>query len=386
MRSAAPATETRLGRLRGRLLAACSRALHRATTDLWPLLQGTAAATAAWLIAKHLVNHHEPFFAPIAALVALNTSLGERGLNALRLLQGVGLGIVVGEVTIAVVGGGWGSMAVAILVATVAARASGGARVTVAQAAVGAILTVSVANGQVGIQRLVDALIGAGVALVFSQLLFSPDPIALLRRFEAAALTGMAQGLELTARALEADDESLEERAMETLRDVRDHLAELGRVRRASTRVVRHSLVWRTRMAPVVRERENAGHLDLLGVSCLMLTRTALAARPVERAKLLPAVRELAGTLADLAGKPGDRATRQHAVERALDVARRFTNPGAPETEAEMFIARMVAGDVMVFAGIDSEQALAAIQGDEQLDVPAPASTPHRGASPRPPG
>jgi hypothetical protein len=25
-------------------------------------------------------------------------------------------------------------------------------------------------------------------------------------------------------------------------------------------------------MAPVVRERENAGHLDLLGGSCLMLT------------------------------------------------------------------------------------------------------------------
>ena len=57
-------------------------------TDLWPLAQATAAATVAWVIADRLVHHHEPFFAPIAALVALNTSFGERGLNALRYCRG----------------------------------------------------------------------------------------------------------------------------------------------------------------------------------------------------------------------------------------------------------------------------------------------------------
>jgi peptidoglycan/LPS O-acetylase OafA/YrhL len=53
--------------------------------DAWPLLQGTAAAMAAWVIATHLFDHHQPFYAPIAAVVAL-TALGERGLNALQLL------------------------------------------------------------------------------------------------------------------------------------------------------------------------------------------------------------------------------------------------------------------------------------------------------------
>jgi hypothetical protein len=57
-------------------------------TDLWPVLQQTVAGTVAWLLATHLVHHHEPFFAPIAAVVALNTQLGERGLNAVRLLLG----------------------------------------------------------------------------------------------------------------------------------------------------------------------------------------------------------------------------------------------------------------------------------------------------------
>jgi uncharacterized membrane protein YgaE (UPF0421/DUF939 family) len=85
-------------------------------------------------------------------------------------------------------GGGYGTLALATFVAMAIARALGGARVTVAQAAAGAILTVAVANGEAGPDRLVDALIGAGVALVFSQLLFSPEPVALLRRAEAAAL------------------------------------------------------------------------------------------------------------------------------------------------------------------------------------------------------
>ena len=163
------------------------------------------------MIAKYVFDHEQPFFAPIAALVALNTSLGERGLNAVRLLQGVFLGIIVGEATLATLGGGSGSMAVGIFVATALARALGGTRIVVAQAAVSAILTVAVADAEAGVERLSDALIGAGVALVFSQLLFSPEPVGLLRRAEAAALERMAGGLALTARALEQDDDELAE-------------------------------------------------------------------------------------------------------------------------------------------------------------------------------
>src|SRR6476646_6509570 len=118
------------------LRGAWTRATRRVADDAWPLLQGTAAAVSAWVLAKYLLDHPEPIFAPIAALVALNTVLGERGLNALRLLQGVILGILVGEATLAILGGSYGSMALAILVATTVARALGGTRVTVAQAAI----------------------------------------------------------------------------------------------------------------------------------------------------------------------------------------------------------------------------------------------------------
>jgi hypothetical protein len=74
------------------------RLLSRAAkvaVDASPLVQGTAAATAAWVVADRVVDHEEPFFAPIAAVIALNAPLGERGLNAFRLLLGVGTGLPV---------------------------------------------------------------------------------------------------------------------------------------------------------------------------------------------------------------------------------------------------------------------------------------------------
>lgn len=356
-----------------------SRSLQRVATDAWPLLQGTGAATAAWLITKYVLDHPQPFFAPIAALVALNTAFGERGRNALRLLQGVLVGIAVGELTLLCLGGGYGSLAIAILGATVLARALSDARVAVAQAAVSAILVVALADADAGVDRLIDALVGAGVALVFSQLLFPPEPIRLLRRAETTALAVMAAGLSSTAQAIANDDDELAERSITGLRELRDDLSELGRVRRASTRVVRRSLVWRARLEPVVQEKENAGHLDLLGGSCLVLARTAASLSSAERARLAPNVLELAEALEQLAGGLGTQAVRQHAADRGLTVAGEISASGEPPDSAfaaAVMSARMVAVDLMIFAGIDPDEALAAVrEGVRSQRVPAPPAT-----------
>jgi uncharacterized membrane protein YgaE (UPF0421/DUF939 family) len=359
-----------------------SRALQRVVADAWPLLQGTAAATAAWVLAKYVFDHSQPFFAPIAALVALNTALGERGLNALRLLQGVVLGIVVAEVILATLGGGYGSMALAILVATAAARALGGTRIVIAQAAVAAILTIAVADAEAGVERLTDALIGAGVALVFSQVLFSPEPLRLLRRAEAAMLERMAAGLALTARALEQGDDELAEQAIAALRELPDDVAELRRTRRASARVARRTLVWRAHRELVVRENENADHLDLLGGSCLMLARVAPSLTPPEQEAIEPSVRGLADVLAALARDLGDRTTRQRAADRALEVANSVSGSDAlPGSASALAITgvRLVATDLMVFAGVDLDDAVEAVrEGILEQRVAAPAPAPRR--------
>ena len=347
---------------------------------VWPLLQGAVAATIAWRIALDLVGNRDPFFAPISAVVALNAPRGERGLNALRLLIGVIVGILCGELTTALLGAGFGRLTVAIVVAVVVARAIGSARIVIAQAASSAILTVVVANGEAGPDRLVDALIGAGVALVFSQLLFSPEPVRLVRRAEGAALSKMADGIELAARALERDDDELAMRATNDLRALHDRLSELERARLASARVVRHSLAWRTRMTTVVRENENADHLDLLGASCLMLARNAAAVGSAERRTLGASVRELAEALRHASIDPGDPARRQCAVEHALNAGRMLAATEVKRASAlddAIVSARMVAADVMVFAGVDAKAAHAAVRaGRGELEVPAAPEAP----------
>jgi hypothetical protein len=356
-----------------------TRRLRRTVRAAVPLVQLTAAATVAWLIALRFARHDEPFFAPIAVVVALSTPLGERGSNALRLLAGVMVGITAGELTVLALGAGYGRLALATFVAMALARVLGGPRLVMVQAASAAILTVAAADGQAGVHRLIDGAIGAGVALVFSQVLLSPEPVALVRRAAAAAAARIADGLTLTASALEHGDATLAEQAMELLRDQRDSLAELARLRKASGRVARHSAIWRSRIEPAVRENENAGHLDLLSASCLLLAR-AVAADPATAATLMPSVQRLAGALREMASSPGDRAIRQAAADRALAVARDLSDaePSAPPGLATAVLAvQMVTVDVMVVAGVDVDEAAAAVrQGTGEFLVPAPPPTP----------
>ena len=49
---------------------------------VWPLAQQSAAAVIAWLIAARMAGHEDPFFAPVAAVIGLNATLGRRGSNA----------------------------------------------------------------------------------------------------------------------------------------------------------------------------------------------------------------------------------------------------------------------------------------------------------------
>jgi uncharacterized membrane protein YgaE (UPF0421/DUF939 family) len=354
--------------------------------DAWLLVQGAAAATVAWVLAKDVFHHYQPFFAPIAALIALNASLGERGLNAVRLLEGVVLGIIVSELVLATLGGGYLSMGLAVLLATGLAQALSAQRIVIAQAGVAAILTVSVSNAEAGIERLGDALIGAGVALVFSQILFSPQPLTLLRRIEAAMLERMSRALEMTAQALEGDDRSaLSEEAIATLRELPAQIIELRRMGEASSRVARRTLVWQSQQAIVVHENENADQLDLLCASCLQLARIAPALSDEDGKALGPAVRDLADVLALAASGLGDRDTRQRAADRALDVANSLAADEAATASMRTTVVttiRIVATDVMVFAGVDLDTAVEAVRAgilEHRVKEPPPAEGGIRG-------
>ncbi len=359
----------------------------QAAAVAWPLVQVAAAATTAWLLALWYGDHDDPFFAPIAAIVALSQPLGERGPAALRLVMGVVVGIISAELIIGAFGGGLGRLAIATFIAMAVATALKAPRMVISQAGVSATLTVAVADGQIAADRLLDALTGAGVALVFSQLLFSPEPVRLLRAAEQVVLERMSEGLRTTATALRVDDEILAQQAIDRLRDMRDDLSELSRTRKASHRVARHSVIWWSRAAPLVRERENAGHLDLLAGSCVVLVRTATQASAHARTVLAPSVEALADAVTDLADDPGSREVRQTAVDRTMEVVRGLGAGAHHDDDFAMALTslRLVATDLMAFAGVDADEARAAVDaGTGRFEVVAPPAIPRHPFEVRP--
>jgi uncharacterized membrane protein YgaE (UPF0421/DUF939 family) len=150
-------------------VARTSRALSQRIDDLRAvainLVLAAAAATLAWLIAKEFFNDRSAFFAPVAAILTLGLTVGQRGRRAVEIAAGVTLGIGIADLLVLLLGSGTWQLGVIVLLAMSAAVLAGGGVLFVNQAAVSAVLvvTLSAQNGFNG-TRVLDAFIGAAVA------------------------------------------------------------------------------------------------------------------------------------------------------------------------------------------------------------------------------
>src|SRR5213593_4070902 len=75
------------------------------------------AAGLSWLVAVRMVDHRAPFFAPVAAVVCLGITLGQRLRRVVELIVGVGLGVGVGDLLISAIGTGPWQIAVVVALA-----------------------------------------------------------------------------------------------------------------------------------------------------------------------------------------------------------------------------------------------------------------------------
>jgi len=124
------------------------------------LLQTALAAGLSWFVAVHLLGHGAPLFAPVAAIVSVDATLGQRLRRAIELIVGASVGVGVGALLISAIGtGAWQIAVVVALAASVAVLLNGRAVINV-QAAVSAVLVAtSYAPGDIsGIDRLFDGL------------------------------------------------------------------------------------------------------------------------------------------------------------------------------------------------------------------------------------
>jgi uncharacterized membrane protein YgaE (UPF0421/DUF939 family) len=173
-------------RLRTRLTMTVQAASQRLRPNLWPAVQASAAVAVAWYLAHEVLGHPEPIFAPVAAAVALGAGRLMRGQRAAQLVGGVTLGIGIGIAVAALAGSGALAMGLAALLAICVAIAIGGGftgsgAMFINQTSVSAILVIALPLPGGGSQRLIEALVGGGVAAVMSVLLFPAAPLPLLR-------------------------------------------------------------------------------------------------------------------------------------------------------------------------------------------------------------
>ncbi|MEY9214884.1 hypothetical protein ABH917_004330 [Thermobifida halotolerans] len=289
------------------------------------------------------------------------------------------IGILVGELSVMLAGANYQGLAVAIGVAMAVAIVVNFARLVIGQAAVSAILIVTFAE-EAGLHRFADALIGAGTALVISQLLFPVRVVAILRRAEADALAEMARMLDDTGRALARDDSTSTEETVDRLGGLSQPIADLTQTRESSRRTVRSSTIRWGDLTPILREDEHVDRLIYLGESCLTLARTTAAMSPDERHRFAPMVCEIAAALDMLAKDLNGHATRQRAVDRALEAARPFggrPTDDDPLTVSTHLAVLLVATDIMLFAGIDPHDVEGVLQEDiDRPRVARPAAVP----------
>ncbi|MGN6799197.1 MAG: FUSC family protein [Gaiellaceae bacterium] len=195
--------------MRPRLQAPLRRARSRFDRHvLARIAQSALAAGAAWEIALQLPNHGRPFFAPIAAVIGLGAQRGRRGRQALEMIVGVSLGIVVGAGLVSIAGTGAWQLVAATAVTSLLATAAAAPPLIRVQAAASAILVVALhqPGANVPLQRLVDALIGGGLAVLIARFLFPVDPLELVRDEARIMRSRIADALAEVAAALEARD------------------------------------------------------------------------------------------------------------------------------------------------------------------------------------
>jgi uncharacterized membrane protein YgaE (UPF0421/DUF939 family) len=153
--------------------------LERWRVKRWAVAQCAVAAGVAWFIAADVVGHPMPFFAPVAAVVSLGTSYGQRLRRVAEVTIGVALGVFGADLIVQVLGSsGWVIALVVALSMSVALLLDSG-QIFLIQAAVQSIIITALAPapGQ-AFTRWTDALIGGAVALVAATVV----PAAPLRR------------------------------------------------------------------------------------------------------------------------------------------------------------------------------------------------------------
>ena len=287
------------------------------------IFQAAVAAALAWLAASEVLGHRQPFFAPVAAIITLGLTVGQRGRRAIDLALGVAVGIAVADLLVLGIGTGAAQLALVVLLAMSIAIFLGSGQLLASQAAVSGALVATLQPPTHGITftRFFDALVGGGVALIVNALLLPHQPVDTVRRAARPLLEELAETLEDVAVAIERRDVELAKDTLQRARAIDELEAVLDEAIAVGRETTRYALPRRRSRGLVESYGDAAPRIDLAVRNVRVLARGTIRALTLDE-NVPP---EVSGALRDLAeavrmlGAALDDPDQAAAVREALD-------------------------------------------------------------------
>jgi uncharacterized membrane protein YgaE (UPF0421/DUF939 family) len=334
--------------------------------------QTAIAAVIAWYAAELLLPDPRPAFACIAAVVALGASSGQRGSRAIQLTGGVVLGLTLADLIVQVIGTGPWQIGVMVLLAMTAALALGGGELLVSEAAVSAILLVTVnpaASDGFTPNRMLEAAIGGAIALAISAFVLPHDPVLDVGRAAQSVFERLGRALDRIATGLDGADVDATDDGLVTVRETDAYLRELDGALLAGRETVRLAPSRRRLGEQLDRYAATLPQLDYAVRDARVLARHASralrAGEPISP-ELAPAVRQLELAVWELAGAFDDADKAEVARDHAITAAALADDPaGAGPATVQIF------GQIRSTA-VDLRRAAAAAVGADEPVAEAP--------------
>lgn len=361
------------------------RAVRRVYRHAPHLLLAAGAAGIAYLLASLIFGQAQALFAPVAAVVSVGLSAGQRLVRAVEISLGVVLGLVMADLLTRIIGSGPWQLVIAVLLAMAAAVALRASGLMANQAAVTAVFVMVLVPLQdtPPLIRLADAVIGGFVAVVLNSLL-APDPHRVALTTAEQLLERLSTAYRDLARAL---DRTSLDRADRVLRDL-EHLETAGRDLETAIDATRERITIghsRTRHAQRRRLQAMAQLAARSGVMVTSARSATRAASTLARHRTRPdpalvtGLEELAQTLLELRAWVGGGArmtvVRESALRAAVTSTQALKPARSPEVvPAEQALAwqmRASAVDVLRVVGLSYAAAVAAVEDTAgRLDRP----------------
>jgi uncharacterized membrane protein YgaE (UPF0421/DUF939 family) len=330
------------------------------------LVQTAAAATGAYLIASEVIGHQQPFFAPIAAIITLSVTVGQRGRRAFELALGVAVGIAVADALVLLIGTGVVTLAIVVFLAMGVALFLGSGQILANQAAVSAVLVAVLQPETGGFSgaRFVDALVGSGVALLANSLLLPADPVKMVRQAAEPVLEELAATLRAIAEAIEEGTQEAAERVLLRARALDDLESALQEAVSVSRETARFAPARRRSRGTVDFYAEAAAQIDLAIRNARVLARGALRGARLDEnlpPAIAGAIRDLAeaclGLQEALADPDRVAAVRTPALRAAAAATRVLEETGNLSVTVVVGQVRSTAVDLMRGSGLTYEEA-----------------------------